>query len=64
MEYVVTDDGTKMKKYISHQKYKPNGEKSSGGSLPGDISVPKWYEDPTHRDKCVVGAFYELTKGK
>ena len=64
LEYVITDDDTKMKKYISHPKYRPRGKTNIGGSLPLDIPEPKWYADPTHRAKCVAGSFFELCKGK
>lgn len=64
LEYIITDDDTKIKKYISHPKYKPNGRKNIGGSLPVDIPEPNWYADPTHRAKCVAGSFFDLCKGK
>ena len=64
LEYVVIDDNTQIKKYISHPKYKPNGKNNIGGSLPDNISVPKQYVDPTRRSKSVAGAFLELTKEK
>ena len=64
LDYVVTDDDTKMKKYLTHPKYRPNGKKNIGGQLPLSIPEPNWYADPTHRAKCVAGAFFELTKGK
>ena len=63
LDYVITDDDTKMKKFISHPEYKPRGWKNHGGSLPLDIPVPNWFADPTHRAKCVAGAFFETTKG-
>ena len=64
LDYVVTDDDTKMKKYLTHPKYRPKGKKNIGGQLPLSIPEPNWYADPTHRAKCVAGAFFELTKGK
>ncbi len=63
LDYVITDEDTKMKKYISHPEYKARGWKNRGGSLPLDIPVPNWFADPTHRAKCVAGAFFEMTKG-
>ena len=27
------------------------------------MPVPTWFADPTHRAKCVAGAFFEMTKG-
>ena len=63
LDTVVTDDDTKMKKYITHAEYKPRGWKNHGGSLPNHIPAPKWFADPTHRAKCVAGAFFEMTKG-
>ena len=63
LDYVITDDDTKMKKIISHPEYKDRGWKNHGGSLPLDIPEPNWFADPTHRAKCVAGAFFEMTKG-
>ena len=63
LEYVITDDDTKMRSYIDHHKTKPRGKKNIGGSLPSHIPVPNWYADPTHRAKCVAGSFFDLTKG-
>ena len=63
LDYVVTDEDTKMKKYTTHAEYKNRGWKNHGGSLPNDIPTPKWFADPTHRAKCVAGAFFEITKG-
>ena len=63
LDYIVTDDDTKMKKYITHAQYKERGWKNHGGSLPSDIPEPNWFADPTHRAKCVAGAFFEMTKG-
>ena len=57
LEYVITDDDTKMKKYFNHPAYRPRGKKNIGGSLPADIPEPRWYADPTHRAKCVTGSF-------
>ena len=57
LDFVVMDDGTKMKK-ISHAKYRPNGKNNIGGCLPLSIPKPNWYADPTHRAKCVAGAFF------
>jgi len=28
------------------------------------IPEPNWYAEPTHHDKCVAGAFFELKMGK
>ena len=64
LDYDITDDDTKMKKYITHPKYRPRGKKNIGGSLPVAIPEPNWYADPTHRAKCVAGSFFDLTKGK
>ena len=64
IDYVVSDDDTKMRTYLQHPKYLPTGKKNIGGSLPSHLYVPKWYADPTHRAKCVAGAFFEMTKGK
>ena len=64
IDYVVSDDDTKMRKYLQHPKYLPTGKKNIGGSLPSHLYVPKWYADPTHRAKCVTGDFFEMTKGK
>ena len=64
LDYVVTDDDTKMKKFISHFKTRPRGKVNIGGCLPSTIPEPNWYADPTHRAKCVAGAFFELTKGR
>ena len=63
LDTIVTDDDTKMKKFITHTKYKPRGWKNHGGSLPANIPEPKWFADPTHRAKCVAGSFFEMTKG-
>ena len=60
---VVTDDDTKLKKYMTHPRYLPRGWKNHGGNLPIGIREPKWFADPTHRAKCVAGAFFEMTKG-
>ena len=60
---MVTDNDIKMKKYITHAEYKERGWKNHGRSLPNDIPAPKWFADPTHRAKCVAGAFFEMTKG-
>ena len=54
---VVTDDDTKLKQYLSHPWYKPNGKKNHGGELPLEIPEPKWFADPTHRAKCVADGF-------
>ena len=64
LDYIITDDDTKMKKYLTHPKYLPRGKKNIGGSLPIEIPQPNWYADPTHRAKCVAGSFFELCKGK
>ena len=64
LEYIITDDDTNMKKYLTHPRYRPRGKTNIGGSLPLDIPEPKWYADPTHCAKCVAGSFFELAKGK
>ena len=48
LNYVITDDDTKMKKCISHPAYRPRGEKNIGGNLPIDIPELNWYADSTH----------------
>ena len=63
LDIIVTDDGTKMKKYITHAKYNPRGWKNIGGSLPDHIPEPNWFADPTHCAKYVAGDFFEMTKG-
>ena len=63
VEIVVTDDDTKIKKYVSYPKYAARGWKNTGGVLPSFIPEPKWLADPTHRAKCVAGVFFEMTKG-
>jgi hypothetical protein len=60
---VVTDDDTKLKQYLSHPWYRPNGKKNHGGELPLEIPQPKWFADPTHRAKCVAGVFFDIIKG-
>ena len=40
LDTIVTDDDTKMKKYITHPKYNPWGLKNIGGSLPDHIPEP------------------------
>ena len=56
LDYVITDDDTKMKKIISHPEYKDRGWKNHDGSLPLDTPAPNWFADPT-------GAFFKMTKG-
>ncbi len=64
VEIVVTDDDTKIKKYISYPQYAARGWVNHGGVLPRHIPEPIWFADPTHRAKCVAGVFFEMTKGK
>ena len=61
-EYIVSDDDNKMKKYLTHPATRPTGKKNIGGRLPKEIPEPKWFADPTHRAKCVAGAFFDLVK--
>ena len=61
-EYIVSNDDNKMKKYLTHPEKRPTGKKNIGGRLPKQIPVPKWFADPTHRAKCVAGAFFYLIK--
>ena len=58
IETVVTDDDTKIKKYLTYPRYKRRGWKNHGGCLPLHITEPKWFADPTHRAKCVAGVFF------
>ena len=61
-EYIVSDDDTTMKKYLTHPEKRPRGEVNIGGRLPKEIPVPKWFADPTHRAKCVAGKFFNYNK--
>ena len=58
-EYIVSDDDTTMKKYLTHPDKRPTGAVNIGGRLPKEIPVPKWFADPTHRAKCVAGKFFK-----
>ena len=62
IEYIVSDDDSTMRKYLTHPDKKPAGRKNIGGCLPKEIPVSEWYADPTHRAKCVAGAFFKLVK--
>ena len=53
-EIIVTDDDTKIKKYVSHPLYVNRGCKNCGGCLPLLMIEPSWFADPTHRAKYVV----------
>ena len=55
---VVTDDDTKIKKYLTHPSYANHGWKKCGGCLPSHMFEPAWFADPTHRAKCVAGVFF------
>ena len=61
-EYIVSDDDTTMKKYLTHPEKRPTGKVNIGGRLPKEIPVPKWFADPTHRAKCVAGKFFKYNK--
>ena len=61
-EYIVSDDDTTMKKYLTHPAKRPTGVVNIGGRLPKEIPVPKWFADPTHRAKCVAGKFFQYNK--
>ena len=61
-EYIVSDDDTTMKKYLTHPEKRPRGEVNIGGRLPKEIPVPKWFADPTHCAKCVAGKFFNYNK--
>ena len=61
-EWIVSDDDNKMKKYLTHPQTRPTGKKHIGGRLHIIIPKPKWFADPTHRSKCVAGAFFYLVK--
>ena len=61
---VLMYDDTKMKKYITHPKYKLCGNKNIGSVLPIKISEYSLFADPTYQAKCVVGIFFEMTKCK
>ena len=61
-EYIVSDDDTTMKNYLTHPDKRPRGEVNIGGHLPKEIPVPKWFADPTHRAKCVAGKFFKYNK--
>ena len=61
-EYIVSDDDTTMKKYLTHPAKRPRGEVNIGGRLPREIPAPKWFADPTHRAKCVAGKFFNYNK--
>lgn len=41
---------------------RPTGIKNIGGRLSKNIPEPKWFADPTYKDKCVAGAFFDLVK--
>ena len=57
VETVVTDDDTKIKKYLTYPKYKDRGWKTHGGCLPLHITESSQFVDPTHLEKCVAGDF-------
>ena len=61
-EYIVSDGDNKIKNCLTHPEKRPTGKKNIGGRLPAEIPVPKWFADPTHRAKCVAGAFFDLVK--
>ena len=61
-ERVVTDDDTKLKKYMTYPAYAPAGWVNHGGCLPSYLIEPSWFADPTHRAKCVADAFFEMIK--
>ena len=63
-EYIVSDDDTTMKKYLTHPAKRPTGVVNIGGRLPKEIPVPKWFADPTHRAKCVAGKFFQYNKSE
>ena len=63
-EFIVSDDDTTMKKYLTHPEKRPRGEKNIGGRLPKEIPVPTWFADPTHRAKCVAGKFFNYNKSE
>lgn len=60
LDYIITDDDSTMKKYLTHPKKRPNGNVNIGGRLPLSIPEPKWFADPSHRTKCVRNMFYGL----
>ena len=62
VETVVTDNDTRIKNYCTHPSYLPRGVKNIGGCLSAYMIEPKWFADPTYRDKCVAGVFFERTK--
>ena len=62
-ETIVTDDDTKIKKYLTYPFYASRGWVNKGGCLPLHMVEPAWFADPTHRAKCVSGVFFEMTKG-
>ena len=62
LHVIISDDDTKMKNYVAHPEYKQRGWKNYGEYLPSDIPVPNWFTDPTHRAKCVTGAYFDMTK--
>ena len=61
-EYIVSDDDTTMKKYLTHPDKRPKGAVNIGGRLPKEIPEPCWFADPTHRAKCVAGKFFKYNK--
>ena len=56
---IVTDNDTKIKKYLTHPSYANRGWKNNGGCLPTHMIEPAWFADPTHRAKCIAGVFLE-----
>ena len=61
-KYIVSDDDTTMKKYLTRLDKRPRGEVNIGGRLLKEIPVPKWFADPTHRAKCIAGKFFKYNK--
>ena len=60
--FIVGDDDSTMKKYVTHPAKRPRGAVNIGGRLPKEIPKPKWFADPTHRAKCVAGKFFKFMK--
>ena len=56
--YIVSDDDTSMRNYLTHPNISPAYRKHIGGYLPKEILVPEWFSDPDHRIKCVYRGIF------
>ena len=60
-EYIVNDNNTAMRNYLTHLG-KKQAAKNIGGRLPKDMHVPWRFTDPAHFAKHVSGVLFELVK--